>query len=112
MLPAMTFQPTGPTRAASPLDSIELRKGSVEDARAIEAVHYASREAVYLGRVADWPPVGPDRAGRVARWHEWLSSPDIEAVVAVDAGTIVGFCTVRRSLDEDAGAGVAEMPTL
>jgi GNAT superfamily N-acetyltransferase len=108
----MNSEPTGPKGTASPLDTIELRKGSVEDAEAIEAVHYASREAVYLGRVADWPPAGPDRAGRIARWREWLSSPEIEAVVAVDAGTIVGFCTVRRSLDEDAGEGVAEMPTL
>jgi ribosomal protein S18 acetylase RimI-like enzyme len=112
MLPAMTSELPGPTGAASPLDTLELRDGSVEDAQAIEAVHYASREAVYLGRVSDWPPAGPDRAGRIARWREWLSAPDIECIVAVDRGTIVGFCTVRRSPDEDAGADVAEMPTL
>lgn len=112
MLPAMTSESPGPTGAAFPLEAIELRDGSVEDAEAIEAVHYASREAVYLGRVADWPPAGPDRAGRVARWREWLASPDIGCTVAVAGDTIVGFCTVRRSQDEDAGRDVAEMPTL
>ncbi len=112
MLPAMSPESTRPRGAASPHDTLELRDASVRDAEAIEAVHYASREAVYLGRVADWPPEGPDRAGRVARWREWLSAPEIEAVVAVVAGRIVGFCTLRRSLDDDADVNVAEMPTL
>lgn len=112
MLPAMSSELTGPRGTASPLDTVELRDGSVTDAAAIEAVHFASREAVYLGRVSDWPPAGPDRAGRVALWRDWLSSPEIEAVVAVEAGTIVGFCTVRRSMDVDAGDRAAEMPTL
>ena len=112
MLPPMSSELTGPGGAASPLDSIELRDGRETDAAAIEAVHFASREAVYRGRVFDWPPLGPDRAGRIALWRAWLSSPEIEAVVAVDAGVIVGFCTVRRSMDDDARKETAEMPTL
>lgn len=93
--------------------AITLRDGRGGDAKAIEAVHYASREAVYRGRVADWPPAGPDRTGRVERWREWLSDPDIVSVVGEVAGEIVGFCTVRSSDDDDADATiVAEMPTL
>jgi ribosomal protein S18 acetylase RimI-like enzyme len=93
--------------------AITLRDGGCGDAEAIEAVHYASREAVYRGRVADWPPAGPDRKGRVERWREWLSDPDIVSVVGEVNGEVVGFCTVRSSGDQDADPTiVAEMPTL
>lgn len=95
-------EPTGPL----------LRDGVVADAEAIEAVHYASREAVYAGRVADWPPPGPDQAGRVRRWQEWLADPEVSTVVAEDGGEVVGFCTIRRSQDEDVTPSTAEMPTL
>jgi GNAT superfamily N-acetyltransferase len=89
-----------------------LRDATVDDAEAIEAVHYAAREAVYDGLVSDWPPPGPDRPGRIDRWREWLGSPEVHTVVATDGEHITGFCTVRASRDEDAHAGVAEMPTL
>jgi ribosomal protein S18 acetylase RimI-like enzyme len=112
MLPTMSAELTSPEGAGSRIETVELRAGTVADAAAVEAVHFASREAVYRGRVADWPPAGPDREGRLALWRTWLSSPEIEAVVAVDAGTIVGFCTVRRSMDADAPESTAEMPTL
>lgn len=91
---------------------IRLRPARVEDARPIEAVHYASREAVYDGRVAGWPPPGPDREGRVERWASWLADPRITAVVGELGGSIVGFCTIRPSEDADAGEKDAEMPTL
>ena len=93
--------------------AIETRAARVEDAAEIEAVHYSAREAVYEGRVADWPPAGPDRPGRVARWEQWLSDPDIDCIVAVDRDEILGFATIRASTDADADATkVAEMPTL
>ena len=107
----MSSQPS-PVPGGKAGTRFDLRQATVDDAEAIEAVHYAAREAVYDGLVSDWPPAGPDRPGRVARWREWLSSPDVHAIVAVDGDTITGFCTVRRSKDEDAGPEVAEMPTL
>lgn len=92
---------------------ITLRDGTPDDAEAVEAVHYSSREAVYKDRTADWPPPGLDRAGRVARWRRWLEDPRIVSIVALEAGRITGFCTLRPSGDEDADpALVAEMPTL
>ena len=94
-------------------DALRLRDGCVEDSDAIEAVHYASREAVYSHKVADWPPIGPDRSGRVELWSQWLSDPDIVSIVGEVSGDIVGFCTIRASGDDDADATVvAEMPTL
>jgi len=99
-------------RGSSEPSDIRLRDGSVSDAEAVEAVHYASREAVYAGRTADWPPPGPDRRGRIERWKAWLADDEITAVIAEQRGEVIGFCTIRPSQDEDAGAHVAEMPTL
>lgn len=92
--------------------ALRVRDGRVEDAEAVETVHYAAREAVYDGRVADWPPPGPDREGRIELWKEWLGDPLISAVIGEVGGEIVGFCTIRPSGDEDAHDDVAEMPTL
>lgn len=82
------------------------------DAEAVEAVHYDSREAVYEGRVADWPPPGPGREGRVERWERWLGDPGITCLVGEVAGEIIGFSTIRRAPEDDAHARTAEMPTL
>ena len=89
-----------------------LRDAAVADAEAIEGVHWSARAAVYDGRVADWPPSGPDRKGRIERWERWLASPDVTCILAEDAGRVVGFVTVRASKDADATDAVAEMPTL
>lgn len=103
--------PPGGTRSAS--TAVSIRDAEVEDAPAIESVHYASREAAYEGRVKQWPPEGLDRAGRVARWRQWLLDPSIHCLVAEQAGEIVGFSTVRPVTDDDLrGEPVAEMPTL
>lgn len=91
---------------------MRLRDGVPSDADTVESVHYSSREAVYAGRTADWPPPGPDRPGRIQRWRAWLSDPEISAVIAEVDGDIVGFCTIRPSGDHDAAPGEAEMPTL
>ena len=105
--------PSVQSGAPSSVDELVLRDGTVDDALAIEAVHYASREAVYKGQTADWPPRGLDRSGRVARWMKWLSDPAITCIVAADGGDLAGFCTIRASGDDDADADrTAEMPTL
>jgi ribosomal protein S18 acetylase RimI-like enzyme len=93
--------------------SLRIRDADVADAEAIEAVHYSSREAAYSRRVTEWPPAGPDQAGRVERWGRWLADREISCLVGEVRGEIVGFCTVRASPDVDADrAVVAEMPTL
>jgi ribosomal protein S18 acetylase RimI-like enzyme len=91
---------------------VALRDAGPDDAEAIEFVHYAAREAVYGGKVVDWPPPGPDRPGRVERWRTWLSSPDVSCIVAERDGRILGFCTIRPSRDDDASESEVEMPTL
>jgi ribosomal protein S18 acetylase RimI-like enzyme len=92
---------------------LTIREAVVEDATEIEAVHWVSREAAYRERVSVWPPVGPDKAGRVELWRTWLSDPEIVCIVGERQGEVIGFCTIRASTDDDVQqAGVAEMPTL
>lgn len=92
---------------------LDIRDGSAHDAAAVEAVHYASRDAAYRGRVPGWPVEEPDRAGRVQRWRKWLSDPGIISLIGEVNGKIVGFCTVRPATDSGADPKVvAEMPTL
>lgn len=101
-----------PLRSASSGTAIEIRDARVADAEAIEEVHYSAREAVYEGHVAEWPPPGPDRQGRIELWTKWLSDPDVSCVVGEVGAEIVGFCTIRTSRDRFEGDRVAEMPTL
>ena len=93
--------------------SIQIRTGSIEDAVTVEAVHFASRDAVYLGRIPDWPEYGPERPERVERWREWLTDPAIVSLVGEVDGEVVGFVTVRGCADEGEDPTlVGEMPTL
>lgn len=92
---------------------IGIRAATVDDAVAIEAVHFASRDAVYRGRIPDWPRHGPAKPERIERWRMWLSDPEIVVLVGEIEGAIVGFVTMRSSTDEHEDDGrVAEMPTL
>ena len=92
---------------------MEIRAATLEDASAIEAVHFASRDAVYRGRIPDWPNFGPNQAERIERWQLWLTNPDIVSLVCEADGEIVGIVTIRASTDEgEDPTMVAEMPTL
>jgi GNAT superfamily N-acetyltransferase len=90
-----------------------VRDATVSDAVEIEALHQASREAAFSGRV---PPdvISPmDRPARVERWRVWLADPGIATLAGFENGTMRGFCTLMASTEEDLDpAGVAEMPTL
>jgi ribosomal protein S18 acetylase RimI-like enzyme len=112
MLPPMSTETSDPGDRGVSLP-LRIRNARIADAEAIEAVHYASREAAYSERVSEWPPAGPDRAGRVERWVSWLGDAEISCLIGEVNDEIVGFCTVRPSLDLDADrTSVAEMPTL
>jgi len=92
---------------------MHIRAATPDDAVAIEAVHFVSRDAVYSGTIPDWPRHGPQQTERIARWKDWLESPDIVTFVGEVSGEIVGFVTVRATRDADVdGQHVAEMPTL
>lgn len=102
-----------PTLRGATVAAEWLRDAGVEDAASIESVHSQSREAAYRSHVAQWPPSGPDRDQRVARWESWLADPGIHCVVAQQGQEILGFVTVRGSTDDDLpSTRIAEMPTL
>ena len=92
---------------------MQIRTARSEDVAAIEAVHFASRDAVYRGRIPDWPEVGPPQPERLDRWRQWLADPDITTLVAEVRGEVVGLVTVRATVDDGEDPSVvAEMPTL
>ena len=80
---------------------LRLRAGAIADAERIEAVHWLSLEAAYLGFFEGWPEAPRDIGERVTRWREWLVAPDIDVIVGEVDGKIVGFCTLRAGADTD-----------
>ncbi len=93
--------------------TVRIRDAVPRDAAAIAAVHQASRDAAYRGRIDEALLEKMDAGERRRRWVAWLTDPEVVTLVAEDAGEVVAFSTLRPSLDEDAdGRTVAEMPTL
>ncbi|MDX1646312.1 MAG: GNAT family N-acetyltransferase [Longimicrobiales bacterium] len=108
------MRPKARSTSSNPHGAVDLfvRDARRGDSRTIEEVHFAARAAAYSDKVADWPPPGPDRPGRIARWERWLSDPDISTLVGESSGELVGFCTIRSSPEDDTDAATAEMATL
>jgi GNAT superfamily N-acetyltransferase len=92
---------------------MQVRDATVSDAVQIEAVHQASREAAFAGRL---PPdvISPlDRPARLARWRAWLADPSVATLAGLEHGMIRGFCTLKASTEHDLDPEtVGEMPTL
>jgi GNAT superfamily N-acetyltransferase len=89
-----------------------MRDGVGSDAAAVEAVHWASRNAAY-GHVRGWPPQAPDYLERVTRWRRWLSKEDITSIVLTESDIVVGFLTLRPAVEPDLDSSIAaEMPTI
>jgi len=90
-----------------------LRRGTRADAEEIEAVHWFSLEAAYLGRLRGWPETPRDIGDRLKRWRSWLSDTAIDVIVGVEGHSIVGFATLCRGRDPDLDPVTAgEIPTL
>jgi ribosomal protein S18 acetylase RimI-like enzyme len=99
-----------PTRRAT---NLKVRDATAADAVEIEAVHQASREAAFRGRLPLDVINSMDQAERLERWHAWLADPAISTLVGIENGAIRGFCTLKAALDGDLDPHrVAEMPTL
>jgi ribosomal protein S18 acetylase RimI-like enzyme len=90
-----------------------IRDAVPRDADAIAAVHQASRDAAYRGRIDEALLKKMGAGERRRRWVAWLTDPSVVTLVVEEDGEVVAFSTLRGSRDEDAdGRGVAEMPTL
>jgi len=90
-----------------------LRAATVAEADAIARVHEASRNAAYRGNLPPEILHVMSMEERVSRWRAWLAARDAVTLVAVRDATIVGFCTLGPSSDDDDDPDlVGEMPTL
>lgn len=93
--------------------SVRIREAVVQDADAITAVHQASLDAAYRGRVDEelLEDMGPRERRR--RWVLWLADPSVVTLLAEGDGELLGFATLRPTRDDDLDPrSVAEMPTL
>jgi ribosomal protein S18 acetylase RimI-like enzyme len=95
---------------------VTLRRASAADAEAIADVHIASWGWAYRGLIDDayLDVFVANRAARIERWQSILASapPDDRLWVAERDGVIVGFCGTRRSGDDDATEGTADVSAL
>jgi GNAT superfamily N-acetyltransferase len=94
---------------------IQVRWATIEDARAIAAVHVASWRAAYRGILPDEALDALTLDGRERDWRRWLSpgGERNDTLVAERDGTIVAFCTLKLPAGDDGeGEDVAEVPAL
>jgi ribosomal protein S18 acetylase RimI-like enzyme len=98
------------------VSGIAVRLASPADAEAIAGVHIASWDWAYRGLIDDayLDAFVANRAGRTERWQTILGAAgdDEQLWVAERDGVIVGFCGTRRSDDNDATAGTADVSAL
>lgn len=76
------------------------------DAAAIGAIHVAGWRAAYRGLMPDSILAALDDSERAGFWHGVLDSTH-NVLVAELSGTVVGFCSVIPSRDQDVPKGVA-----
>jgi ribosomal protein S18 acetylase RimI-like enzyme len=92
-----------------------IRWATLEDARAIAAVHIASWRAAYRGLMPDRTLDELTVEGRQRDWQEWLAEEGErrQTLVAERDGKIEAFCTLEMpSREEDEPEGVAGIPAL
>lgn len=89
-----------------------IRLATVEDVTAIAGVHVRTWQAAYRGHMPDAYLAALDPAKRAAMWTENLAEPKRLLFVALEAETIVGFCSFRPSRDAEAAAGVGEISAI
>jgi ribosomal protein S18 acetylase RimI-like enzyme len=94
---------------------VDIRWATVEDARAIAAVHIASWRAAYRGILSDRTLDELTLDGRERDWRGWLAEGGERqhTLVAERDGVIEALCTVELpSREEDEPEDVAGIPAL
>ncbi len=89
-----------------------IREARPEDAPAIAQIHVATWRVAYRGQLPDAYLDSLDPKQREPMWRRTIGMPDHPVFVAVDAGRIVGFCSLTRSRNPGAGEAAGEIPTL
>lgn len=89
-----------------------ISRARVDDAVAIAGVHIDSWRAAYRGQMPDHVLEALDLQQRAQQWKEWLALPQVSVFVGTVDGTVVGFCCLSPTRDDDAGGTVGEIPAI
>src|SRR5262245_6582319 len=79
-----------------------VRTATVSDAPRIAYIHVETWRTAYRGQIPDAVLDALDVEHRTAFWQERLIQAPGEVFVAEDGESIVGFCDLIQSRDEDA----------
>lgn len=92
-------------------NEVIIRQAAVEDAAAIAAVHVKTWQAAYRGQIPDDFLDTMSVDVRTERWRRILANHAAQewTFVAVENGTVVGFCSVGRCRDADADQTMGEL---
>lgn len=89
-----------------------VRPALIGDIDAVARIHVRSWQHAYRGMMPDAVLDTLDESKRAARWREWLDKPDHSLQVAVQGGSVVGFCSLIHSRDAGANDAVGEIAAL
>jgi ribosomal protein S18 acetylase RimI-like enzyme len=92
--------------------ALSVRLALPSDVAGIAGVHVRSWQLAYRGHMPDAFLDALDTSQRAARWSQMIVSPRLTVLVALDAGSVVGFCSFRVSEDDDASPVTCELAAL
>jgi len=94
--------------------SVTIRVATPEDAREIAEVHVPSWHWAYRDDLPASALEGRTIEDRERDWNGWIASFGIdgEALVVVEGGRVVGFCSYGPSRDDDAPERTGEVLTI
>ncbi len=92
---------------------MQIRPATSEDVEPLARVHVRSWQVAYRGLIPDETLDKLDVAERAARWRATFGDGDQDVLVAVDDGTVRGFCSLQPARDEmDSRETVGEITSL
>jgi GNAT superfamily N-acetyltransferase len=94
------------------MQAVMIRVALLADVADIASLNVRCWQVAYRGLVPDAFLDALDPAQQASWWSQRVSDPRITVLVAVDAASLVGYCSLSPSRDEDASSGACELVTL
>lgn len=89
-----------------------IRPALASDVPEIAAVHVRSWQVAYRGHMPDAFLDALDPVQRGASWDRTIVDPNVTVMVALEAGKLIGFSSLRACRDDDASPDTYEIGTL
>jgi ribosomal protein S18 acetylase RimI-like enzyme len=95
------------------MESLHIRRAGEEDAAQIAEVHVRSWQAAYQGQIPEEYLQRLSVEERIQRWQGILGKPQPGCqTLVMEAGEILGFCSIGPCRDEDVGLSSGEIYAL